>query len=343
MSENGKRTRDERDRLNRHPNVAGQVPPHSEEAEALACMRVVRDSLKTGASFDSLTLCYGNEAEKKQVGAELSWIPLNSLLQEFSENLSLLDAGQVSEPFISPLGVHIVQLVERKNGLTDVENYSSYPHHAERKESASLTDYEGRVSEESEVYSAGKIREKEMEEGLLVARWDMKESVRLSEPVPSEYLKDYFDKHKKEYVWEFPHFKGGVIHCHNRKSASKIKKKLRKLPMEEWRELLKTLAQKNKTYRCEIEIGLFRIGENPYVDKLAFKCGELPPDKEYSYSFVLGKRLNKAPEEYTDVIEQVTHDFRLENSRNRLKSLREKFGVKIDESVLKTVNCSGSN
>ncbi len=46
MSENGKRTRDERDRLNRHPNVAGQVPPHSEEAEkALLCCMMIDENV----------------------------------------------------------------------------------------------------------------------------------------------------------------------------------------------------------------------------------------------------------------------------------------------------------
>lgn len=42
MSDESKKFKDDRDKLNRHPNVVGQVPPHSEEAEKglLCCMMI---------------------------------------------------------------------------------------------------------------------------------------------------------------------------------------------------------------------------------------------------------------------------------------------------------------
>ncbi len=312
-----------------------------EETDAFCFMKTVSDSLKQGASFDSLALRYGIEREKHQVGKALSWRSVDEMLQEFSDNLSRLEVGQISEPFVSPLGIHVIQLVGRKDSLSETEMYALFPFCMERQKMAFFRDDAPDVKQFIGSYS-GSFRQKEMEEGLLVAHWDAEESERLSQPVPSEYLKKYFNEHKKEYVWEFPHFKGGIIHCLSKRNASKIKKKLRKLPMEEWQDLLESLAENDETYRCEVEIGLFRIGENPYVDKLAFKCGELPDGGKFPYSFVLGKRLNKAPETYTDVLEQVTADYRLAQSWERLKQLRGKIGVKIDESVLKTVNCSGN-
>ena len=42
-----------------------------------------------------------------------------------------------------------------------------------------------------------------------------------------------------------------------------------------------------------MEVGLFQIGKNAYVDKLAFKCGSLPKEKKYPYICVFGKKLKK--------------------------------------------------
>jgi hypothetical protein len=56
-----------------------------------------------------------------------------------------------------------------------------------------------------------------------------------------------------------------VIHCQNRKAASKIKKKLKKLPLSEWEKVLSQEAIRDSVYHAELETGLFQIGKNPYV------------------------------------------------------------------------------
>ena len=57
----------------------------------------------------------------------------------------------------------------------------------------------------------------------------------------------------------------------------------------------------------------------------------------------LGKKLKKGPEEYSDVREEVEIDYRREQERGLLTSLMQHFGVEIEQDVLKTVNCCGSN
>ena len=141
---------------------------------------------------------------------------------------------------------------------------------------------------------------------LLIAYWDEHNPI----PVVNEKdLESYFDANKEEYAWELPHYKGAVIRCQNKKMASRIRKCLKKLPQAQWEEAFRIWKEANPEADAVIEVGLFQIGKNAYVDKLAFECGEFPHDVRYPYVCVMGKRLKKGPEDFRDVRKQVEKDY----------------------------------
>ena len=181
------------------------------------------------------------------------------------------------------------------------------------------------------------------EDKLLASFWDKLHSSSLLREATPQELEQFFLQHKKHYTWEFPHFRGAVIRCTNKKTASRIKKYLKKQPFVLWEESFHKLKEADSTMHAAVEVGLFQIGKNAYVDKLVFKCGTLPEDKNYPYICVFGKKLKKGPEEYSDVREEVEADYRKEQERGLLASLMQHFGVEIEQDVLKTVNCCGSN
>ena len=125
--------------------------------------------------------------------------------------------------------------------------------------------------------------------------------------------------------------------------ASRIKKYLKKLPVGQWKEGLHKLMAADSTVSASIEVGLFQIGKNACVDKLAFKCGKLPENDKLPYVFLMGKKLKKGPEDYTDVYEVLRNDYRRDQEKRLLASLMQHFNVEIEQDVLKTVNCCGSN
>ena len=89
---------------------------------------------------------------------------------------------------------------------------------------------------------------------------------------------------------------------------------------------------------CLMEVGLFAIGSNPYVDKLAFKCGTYEPLADYPYTWLLGKRLKKGPASYKDVRKEVEKDCREEKKKTEMEAFMQKFPIEFNEEVLKTVN-----
>ena len=167
----------------------------------------------------------------------------------------------------------------------------------------------------------------QVSDGLLAAYWDKRHGGTKSGNISDKELQNYFESHKNDYV--------------NKKVASKLKKRLKKCPLNKWNEEISAFSQENPEWKVVVETGLFQIGTNPYVDKLAFKCGHFTPRTDLPYAFVLGKRLKKGPEDFQDVRNEVQRDYRLWTERAQMEELKRGFRIEINQDILKTVNCSG--
>lgn len=241
----------------------------------------------------------------------IPWVQTRHLLNEWQCQLAKLDKGEYSRPFVSPLGIHIIAWTDRR-----VDNQSATAF------SENESDY----------------RLKEMEESLLMVHLDdyLEKTLNMTEAD----WEAYFDSHREEYGWGTPHYRGAVIHCQNKKVAKKIKKHLKKYPEALWKEAWKQLPDEISGESL-MEMGLFPIGSNPYVDQLAFKCGKYEPLKDYPYTWVMGKILKKGPTDYRDVREKMERDCKEARKEAEIEASIQKYRVEIDEEVLKTVNREG--
>ena len=87
-----------------------------------------------------------------------------------------------------------------------------------------------------------------------------------------------------------------------------------------------------------VERGLWKKGENSYVDLIGFKVKDIQIDvnEELPISIVVGKIL-KAPEVYTDVRGVITTDYQNYLEKIWIESLRKKYTVVINQEVLNTL------
>lgn len=177
---------------------------------------------------------------------------------------------------------------------------------------------------------------------LLALQWDKYYSENLKKYSDGD-LKDFFEENKKKYRWEFPHFKGAVIHCKNKKAAKRIRKKIKRQPIENWKGIIERMMNDNPDYDALVDVGLFQIGENAYIDKLVFKCGEYKTLEDYPYIFTVGKSLDYMPENYKDVYDVIIQDYYIEHEDAYFEDLERNFKVEKYIDVLKTVNSDGSN
>lgn len=269
------------------------------------------------------------------------WVPAYELLQEVSGHLSALSVGEYSKPFISPLGAHIVKLEERGGKQSDVSFDSFLQACAENE---TLVKHLGLMEKYGLEASGANCAEycKDSRDSLLVSMWNARHGLSEDVKADSVAVELYYKKHKSQYGWTLPHFKGGVVYCARKADVSRLKKKLKKLSLQDWAGEVDRWNALHPADSVHMETGLYRIGKNPYVDKLAFKCGSLPSHPE-RYVFVLGKRLKKGPDSYLDVYDKVEKDYVLSERKSLIDSLKSHLGVEINQDVLKTVNCGGNN
>lgn len=319
----------------RFRQISFLLPQHaSSEQERVARQRIdsVYTALKNGIPFEKLAQPYiKNLLPSPYLDGE--WIPERCLIKEFTEQLSTLKKGNYSAPFFSPLGIHIVYLLDRRQGV--------YPSEMTGNVAVQKVASSGPTERKDSLLNKTRMELCQVSDGLLAAYWDKRHGGTKSGNISDKELQNYFESHKNDYAWDLPHFKGGVIHCLNKKVASKLKKRLKKCPLDKWNEEISAFSQENPEWKVVVETGLFQIGTNPYVDKLAFKCGHFTPRTDLPYAFVLGKRLKKGPEDFQDVRDEVQRDYRLWTERAQMEELKRGFRIEINQDILKTVNCSG--
>jgi peptidyl-prolyl cis-trans isomerase SurA len=146
-------------------------------------------------------------------------------------------------------------------------------------------------------------------------------------------LQKFFDTHKQLYVWDEPHYKGYIIFAKDAATKKKMQKEISKMKPEE------AVAYLNENYKVgevsyvKVEKGVFKKGENPFVDEQAFKTGKAERPEGFADFFLLGKVL-KAPDSFTDIRGTVVTDYQDYLEKEWIKKLNEKYPVKIYKDVL---------
>lgn len=150
-------------------------------------------------------------------------------------------------------------------------------------------------------------------------------------------LKAYFEKHRSDYRWETPRYRGIVLHCISKRVSRHARKFLKKIPENEWLDAIRLTLNAGDTPEVQAEYGLFAHGDNAYVDDGVFKGKDATPIGAFPFTTVLGKKV-KGPEDYREVGGQLVTDYQNYLEQCWIAKLRTAGKVVINQEVLKTVN-----
>lgn len=155
----------------------------------------------------------------------------------------------------------------------------------------------------------------------------------------TEGLKAYFAANKANYAWDVPHYKGRIVYCKDAATAKNVKRLIAKLPADSVNSYLDTRFNNDSITFVKTTAGLWKQGDNPIVDQMAFKDknAEVVENADFPIVFVVGKMLKKGPESYTDVRGAVTTDYQNELERRWIEELRAKYPIEVNENVLKQI------
>lgn len=327
------------------------------EEERAAKVRVdsIYQALRNGADFGSLAKRLSQDPTTAQKGGDLPYIVKGQTLKEFEDQAWRLQDGELSQPFLSPAGWHIVLKKSHRNFFSYADQrdrimkYLDQQRIRERIATAKLDTLAKQLNSTPAQTLANKQAEmeardsslkyliKEYHDGLLLYEISNRH-VWAKAQKDERGLTRYFKKNKKKYKWEEPRFKGVAYRARDEKDIKAVRKLLEKTPFERWDEQLRATFNKDSALRIRAEKGIFKKGDNALVDHDVFKVSALPKQIEgYPYSAVYGKKL-KSPKVMGDVRPLVVSDYQEYLESQWVNALRQKYTVTVNEDIVKTVN-----
>lgn len=151
-----------------------------------------------------------------------------------------------------------------------------------------------------------------------------------------EGLKECFERNRSRYKLESEKYKGILLFARNQSALAATESLARdNMDTETFMQQLKATINKD-TLTVLAEPGLWVQGENAFVDNKVFAAKEPESRRRFPYFAVVGKFIS-APEDYTDVRNQVEVDYVAEQERKWDAYLKDKYKVEIDKAVLKTI------
>lgn len=329
-------------------------------AEAMQKAKVRIDSiytaLKNGADFADLAKRLSQDPGTAVNGGALPWIGPGQTVKEFEDQAYALQKGEMSQPFQSPYGYHIILMKDRKqlepfdslksDIFAFLERRGAREHVADEaiKEMAQEQGIttaqlmEKRAAEMSATDMDLKYLIQEYHDGLLLYEisnqtvWDKAAKDELG-------LANYYKKNKKKYNWDEPRYKGIAYHVKDKADVKAVKNSVKGLPFSQWAEKLRSTFNNDSIIRIRVEKGIFKKGDNAVIDKMVFKKDTtVTALKDYPIDAVYGKLLKKGPEEYQDVRALVVADYQEELEKAWVEDLRKRYSVVVNKEVLQTVN-----
>ena len=323
------------------------------DAEAAMAIKAAYEKLQAGASFVEAAEAAGVKPNVLQPFD----IVKGQAYKEFEDVAFSLADSTFSQPLRSPAGYHIImkygsrpfgQYAEYREAIIKMLEQRGIRNAARRARGAQLVKEMGShlTPEQALAVEDSLLESKypdfgnlmtEYHDGLLFFEvctreiWDKAAK-------DEKALAKYFKKNKKKYKFDTPRFRGAVVYANDRQDIDSAKILFGNAPLDDYRTIMKEHFYADSTYAIRLEMGMFTIGSNGWVDKMVFGQGDGGKMKRgFELVDVVGNIVEK-PESYHDVRGLVVNDYQRELEEKWVKGLRRKYKVKVYPEVLKTVN-----
>ena len=342
-------------------HIMKMVPRGNDSINAVAKQQI--DSLRAlivndHRDFAQIAEFNSDDRGSAMRGGSLGWFSRGMMVKPFEDAVfAMTDSGQLSEPVRSQFGWHIIQL-EGKRGIQPFDEMKNEiskkvkmdERHKEVNEAfvrklrqeyrlpETVTDEEVLNIENANLenkYPEFRNLVKEYHDGILLFDVSL-QNVWDKAAQDTAGLENYFKKHKKEYKWDTPRYKGFVVYCKDQASVKAAKAIVRAANPDSVSSYVDHRLNNDSVKFVRVDRGLWAKGANKVIDKLQWKEGDWEPSEEFPYVFLSGKVL-KAPQEYTDERGKVVSAYQDELEAAWIKELKAKYPVVINEDALREI------
>ena len=308
--------------------------------------------------FAQLATANSDDRGSAMKGGNLGWFSRGMMVKPFEDAVfAMTDSGELSKPIQSQFGWHIILLEGRRGVLPyeemkedlykkvrmderhkEVDNAFVNKLRAEYKLPDEMSDQEVLAVENANLenkYPEFKNLVKEYHDGILLFDVSLK-NVWDKAAQDTAGLENYFKKHKKEYKWDGPRYKGWVIYAKDKDSMKAAKAIIKAANPDSVNSYIDHRINNDSVKFVKVERGLWPKGANKVVDKIQWKEGDWTPGEEFPFVGLNGKVL-KAPEVYMDERGKVVSAYQDELEAAWIQELRAKYPVVVNQEALEEI------
>lgn len=106
--------RSQKEMLAYHILIIAQNPGYEETIEIKQKLNSAKKEIEDGVHPDSVNIKYSSVQNGNQVGGKLPWITAGRTVESFEDVLYSLEVGEVSDPFQTQFGYHIIYLTDER-------------------------------------------------------------------------------------------------------------------------------------------------------------------------------------------------------------------------------------
>ncbi|HVM87532.1 MAG TPA: peptidylprolyl isomerase [Puia sp.] len=198
-------------------------------------------------------------------------------------------------------------------------------------EMSALTYYREHLEEYNKDFA---FQLKEFKEGNLLFEV-MQRKIWDKASVDSAGLKNYYNANKDKYWWQ-PGADAIMFTCTNEKAANEVKNKLQD-NFSVWRKLIDS-----SNGSAQADSGRFELAQLPMCDK-KITAGQFtsftttPPDNTVSFAYIIKLYTGKTPRTFEEARGFVINDYQNYLEDKWITELKQKYPVKVNEPVLKSL------
>lgn len=306
----------------------------------------------SGANFNE-TAARNSQDGAARNGGIVGWVSKSQVPDYIAERAFSMPEYAISEPFLCEMGYMIIQITEKQDfgsfedhreSIYDWMEREGYNIMAKRSKAKKIAEEQGwtNLTDDEAVLRVDSMLEvldpqfglisKEYYDGLLMFEISNAEVWQRS-TADSIGLQQYFEKHKKDFKFETPRFKGMLFFCKSEQVFRDIEKVLEGVDEDEWTKVLVEFNKEEQNVR--ILRGPIEKGRNKYVDYVVFGEGEYEPREDYPYVNIIGKGITYA-DELSDAYGDVVNSYQDYLEQMWVKKLRKEIPFKVNKKVLKS-------
>lgn len=223
------------------------------------------------------------------------------------------------------------KFVDSKKGNKELKPYNYKLLYDEFVENKILEFEEDKLSEKHPEY---KFLLKEYHDGMLL--FEITDEKIWSKAVEDSIgLREFYNDHKKDYKWE-ERWKGSVYYCSNDDAYKEVSNIIGKKSFGRKITNNDLLKQFNADQEVlTIETGIFEQGKNEAVDYLVWNKKEFGSNNQFV--LVKGEKISPEIKKFNECKGLVISDYQEYLDKEWIKSLREKYNIKVNNEVLSPI------